>query len=336
MPFVFPDTTVSKDYFTDNNASGGEGGSPFDFVKLDKGAVLKKIKAWKDNWLISGVEVWMSDGSNKLVGKRGGPSGEFTFRDGELIKKLNVQASAPYSSVLKRRRLGAIWLETDKERSWGIYAHSLTEDGSYWPDVGSGICCGIFGSAGDAVDRLGFAMLQPISRAVLTDVKYPNLDMEIVASTPTTVAHQVFSNGTDLDQTFELSGSRSVTITREWSLTTSLSMTISVEVTAGIPEVVSAKTGFSWTVSSLATHSVSTSNTETKTWRWPLVCPPHSRILGEATMYADDIDTEYEADMELQLKNGKTYRYHVNGVYNGLNARSGNVKLDNLGPYTGN
>ncbi|XP_052770863.1 aerolysin-like protein [Mya arenaria] len=334
MPFVFPDSTISKDYFTDNNASGGEGGAQFDFVKLDKGAVLTKIKAWKDDWLISGVEVWMSDGSSKLVGKRAGTPGEFTFRAGELITKLNVQASGPYSSVLSRRRLGPIWIETDKQRSWGIFSRNLTEDGRYWPDVGSGICCGIFGGAGDAVDRLGFAMLQTISRATLMNVKYPKLDMEIVASTPTTVAHQVFSNGTAREQTFELSGSRSVTIKREWSMTATLSMTISVEVTAGIPAVASTTDGFSWTVSSSATHSVSTSHTETKSWKWPLVCPPHTKILGDATMYADDIDTEYEAEMELKLKNGKTYRYHANGVYNGLNARSGNVTVQNLGPYT--
>ncbi|XP_052809137.1 aerolysin-like protein [Mya arenaria] len=336
MPFVFPESSISRDYFTDNNASGGEGGVQFDFVKLDKGAVLTKIKAWKDDWRIIGVEVSMSDGSSKLVGKRGGTSGEFTFRTGELITKLNIQASGPYSSVLGRRRLGAIFLETDKQRSWGIFSSNLREDGRYWPEVGSGICCGIFGAAGEDVDRLGFAMLCPISRATLTNVNYPKLDMEIVASTPTTVAHQVFSNGTDREQTFELSGSRSVTMKREWSMTATLSMTLSVEVTAGIPAVASTTQGFSWTVSSSATHSVSTSHTETKTWKWPLVCPPHKRILGNATMYADDIDTEYEAEMELRLTNGNTYRYKANGVYNGLNARSGNVTIDDLGPYQGN
>ncbi|XP_052819994.1 aerolysin-like protein [Mya arenaria] len=134
-------------------------------------------------------------------------------------------------------------------------------------------------------------MLRPISRAVLTNMKYPTLDMEIVASTPTTVAHQVFSNGTDREQSFELSEARSVTITREWSLTATLSMTITVEVTAGILEVAS---------TTQATHSVSTSHTETKSWKRPLVRPPHTKILGDATMYADDTDTEYEAEMELQ------------------------------------
>ncbi|KAH3751514.1 hypothetical protein DPMN_186075 [Dreissena polymorpha] len=58
----------------------------------------------------------------------------------------------------------------------------------------------------------------------------------------------------------------------------------------------------------------------------PLVCPPRRRFLSEATMYADTIDTEYEADMELYI----VYSYKEKGIYHGLNARSGNVTATDL------
>ncbi|KAH3868817.1 hypothetical protein DPMN_031971 [Dreissena polymorpha] len=335
MPFVFPHSDVSTDYFTDNNASGGEGGSSFTFIKIDKGAVLKKIKAWKDDWRITGVEVWMTDDSSRLVGTRSGSLAEFSFQSGENITKLNIQASGPYSSVAKRRRLGAIWFQTNKNRDWGIFSRNLPEDGRFWPEVGSGICCGIFGNSGDDVDRLGFAMLREVKRSILTNVTYPNLAREIVATTPDTVAHQVFSNNTAIEQTFELSGSKSVTITREWGLSTTLSYSHTVEVKAGIPEVASAGSSSTWSVSGTASFSQSSTTSETKSWTWPLVCPPGRRILGEATMYADNIDTEYEADMELHLVNGKVYRYKEKGSYNGLNARTGNVTVTDLGPFGG-
>ncbi|KAH3868804.1 hypothetical protein DPMN_031957 [Dreissena polymorpha] len=333
MPYVFPDSHVSTDYFTDNNASGGEGGGSFTFITIEKGAVLKKIKAWKEDWRIRGVEVWMTDDSSRLVGSRNGSSAEFSFQRGELITRLNIQASGPYSSVAKRRRLGAIRFQTNKNRDWGIYSSYLDDDAQFWPEVGSGICCGIFGAAGDDVDRLGFAMLREVNRSILTNVTYPNLAREIVATTPDTVAHQKFSNNTAIEQKFELSGSKSVSITREWSLSITLSFAHTVEVKAGIPEVFSVGTSFTWSVSGTSSYSQSSTTSETKSWTWPLVCPPHRRILGEATMYADNIDTEYEADMELHLVNGKVYRYKEKGIYNGLNARTGNVTVTDLGPF---
>ncbi|XP_053407640.1 aerolysin-like protein [Mercenaria mercenaria] len=333
MPFIFKDPSVNTDYFTDDHASGGEGGQAFNHIKINEGAILTKIKAWKRDWRIGAIQVWMSDGSNYLAGKPGGgESSEFKFKKGETIVSLNVQASGPYSSILSRRRLGAIWFKTSKDRSWGIFSRNLTADGRYWPEVGSGVCCGVFGGSGDAIDRFGFAMLRPVESSMLSEIKYPQLNIEIVATRPTTVAHQIFCNGSKTEQTFTLSGSRSVTIKREWSLSTQLSMTFKMEVTAGIPEVASVTSGFSWTVGSTSTHAVSNTETETQSWSWPLKCPPHTKILGEATMYADDIDTPYEGVVELRLKNGKSFKYKVKGVYRGMNARSGTVTVKSLGP----
>ena len=331
MPFTYPDSAVNTDYFTDNNASGGEFGSSFQFIKLE-GTILKKVKAWRQDWRIKGVEVFMSDGSSHLAGKREGEEySEFTFQSGERITKLNVQASAA-KSPQGNRRLGAIWFQTSNNNDWGIFSKNLEENGKYWPEVGSGICCGIFGAGGDDVDRLGFAMLRNIKESMVTNVQYPYLSTQIVATTPDTVAEQEFSNGTSVAQTFELKGSKTVTITRSWSLSNTLSMTLQAKVTAGIPLVSSVESGFSWTVSSTSVYELSKTVTEESSWSWPLICPPRTKILGTATMYADSIDTEYVADMELQLENGKVFRYTEKGVYNGLNARTGNVTIEELGP----
>ncbi|XP_045167088.2 aerolysin-like protein [Mercenaria mercenaria] len=333
MPHIVVDKSVDLDYFTDNNASGGDGGNHFHFIKKDDGAILTKIKAWKRDWRISAVEVWMSDGSSFLAGKRAGENSEFKFRPGEVIAKLNVQASGPYSSVLHRRRLGAIYIQTNKQREWGIYCHGIKKEDDYWPDVGSGICCGMFGGAGDAVDRLGFAMLRPIKSSILCNVTYPRLASDIVATKPDMVAHQIFRNGSGTEQSFTLSGSRSVTIQREWSMSTEMSMTLSIEVEAGIPIVGSVTTSTSWTVSSTSTRKVSKTTTKTHTYTWPLKCPPYTSILGEATMYADDIDTPYEGEVKITLINEKSYTYKVKGTYKGMNARSGIVTIKRLGPY---
>ena len=331
MSFIYPDYAVNTDYFTDNNASGGDTGSSFQLIRLE-GSVLKNIKAWRQDWRIRGIVVTMSDGSSYLAGKREGEEySEFTFQSGERITRLNLQASAARSAVGKRR-LGAIWFKTSKNNDWGIFSRGLETNAQYWPEVGSGICCGIFGASCEDVDRLGFAMLRNIKESMVTNVKYPYLSMQNVATTPDTVAEQDFINSSSVAQTYELKGSKTVAITRSWSLSNTLSMTVETKVTAGIPEVASVESGFSWTVSSTSVYETSKTVTDERSWSWPLICPPRTRILGTATMYADNIDTDYVADMELRLENGKVFRYTEKGVYNGLNSRTGNVKIEELGP----
>ncbi|KAH3717085.1 hypothetical protein DPMN_059863 [Dreissena polymorpha] len=50
-------------------------------------------------------------------------------------------------------------------------------------------------------------------------------------------------------------------------------------------------------------------------------------------MYSDEISTDYEADIELQLENGKVYRYKGNGRYKGINARMERIKVKDAGVY---
>ena len=327
MPFLYPNSLVNLDYFTDNNASGGPWGDEFAFIKLDKGAVLKRIKAWRSDWRIRGVEVWMSDGSRYLAGKRVGDSSEYSFKKGERLTELNVEASDDQSPQ-GYRRLGAIWFSTNKGNSWGIFSKDLEESGVYWQDVGSGICCGVFGAKGDDVDRFGFAMLRKINKSTIVDVEYPILSTEIVASKPETVAHQTFKNGGTVAQRFILSGKKLVTTTRAWSITNELSMSLTLTLKAAIPEVGEIGGETSWTVGITSSHSVSTTITKEQSWEWPLVCPPQARIVGTATIYSDEITTDYVGKVELQLDNDKVYNYTIKGEYHGLNVRTGDLNVD--------
>ena len=330
MPYIFPNGNVNTDYFTDNNASGGSAGTPVSFIKMD-GALLTKIKAWKETWRIRGVEVFMSDGSSYLIGSRSGSLKEFTFQSGEFITCLNIQASGELSSG-GYRRFGALYFNTNKNYEFGIYANKLQEYGAYWPDVGSGICCGIFGAGGDDVDRLGFAMLRNVKDCRLTNVVYPNLSLEIVASNPDFIGDETFSNGTGTEQSKTLAGKKTVTTTRSWRVSNSMSMIFEMKVTAGIPDVASIESGFGWTVGCESVYDLTHSETQERSWTWPLKCPPGRQIHGTALLYADDIDTDFEADVELLLENYKVFSYHEKGTYRGLNARYGTVSVMDIGP----
>ena len=332
MPYIFPNGNVNTDYFTDNNASGGSGSVPFTFIKMD-GAILTKINAWKETWRIRGVEVFMSDGSSYLAGTRSGTLEEFTFQSGEFINCLNIQASGELSSG-GYRRFGALYFNTNKNSEFGIYSDKLQDDGAYWPDVGCGICCGIFGASGDDVDRLGFAMLRNVKESTLMNVEYPNLSLEIVSNTPDSVVKQTFINGTSINQVFEHRQERSISVTNFWSLSNALSMTVSMKVTAGVPLVLSVETDYSWTVGSTSTHELSETTTETATSTWPITCEAGRKVEGSSTSFADNIETPYKADVELILENNKVFKYTEKGIYRGLSVRSGYTSVVDLGPAT--
>ena len=331
MPHLVTHCGVDTNIFTSNQASGGTGGSNVSFIKLDKGAIMTKIQAWKEKWRIRGVEMWMSDATSKLIGSRSGSTEVFELAIGENVTKLNVQASGEPSSG-GYYRLGAIYLETDRGRSFGIYSDNLKEDGRYWPSVGSGLVCGMFGSGGDDVDNLGFALLQPVKQARLVDVTYPNLDMEVVANTPETVASEYYTNETSVNQSYTLTGKKTVTTKREWSTSTAFESSMETSVTAGVPTVESAGVTASWTVGTTTEQSRSVTETEERGWSWPIICPAHTKILATGTMYSDNIDTEYKATMKIDLVNGYDYSYSVQGIYEGLNARNGVLKIEDLGP----
>ncbi|XP_038053297.1 aerolysin-like protein [Patiria miniata] len=332
MPSLVPFSDINTKIFCTNQASGGSGGKAKTFIKMDTGAVMTKIQAWKEDWRIRGVEMTMSDGTQQLFGSRTGSGSLFTLNSGETLRRLNIQASGQKSSG-GYVRLGAIWMETSQGRSWGIFSRYLTEDGRYWYDMpNSGIVCGMFGKYGDDVDCLGFAVMNPIERARLVNVTYPNLDLKVVADTPTIVASNEYSNGTSVNQSYTLTGEKTVTTERSWSVTTGFEMSYSVSVSASIPQVADIEASTSWTLSSETTHSRSETISEEQGWEWPIVCPPYMRIRASGTMYQDSIDNAYEAKVHIDLKNGQDYEYAVKGIYEGMNVRHGLLKVEELGP----
>ncbi|XP_038052752.1 aerolysin-like protein [Patiria miniata] len=323
---------IDTDIFCTNQASGGSGGSKKEFVKLDKGAVMTKIQAWKEGWRFHGVKMWMSDGTAQLFGSQDGDTSSFSLSNGEMLRDLYIQASGEKSSG-GYYRLGGISFRTTKGREWGFFAKNLKEDGKYFYDMpNSGIVCGMFGRCGSDVDCLGFAILNPIEKARLVDVTYPNLGMVQVANTPIVVATSEYRNGTSVEQSYTMSESRTVTTECTWSVTTGLEMTLTVNVSAGVPMVAEVDTGASWTVNGESQHSRSEIITKEQSWSWPVVCPPHTEIRATGSMFQDNIDTEYEGKVHIDLKNGHDYEYNVKGIYEGLNVRQNDLEVVELGP----
>ena len=310
---------INTDYFTDNKASGGTGGQLFKFVKEKTGAVMKSIEGWKEDWRIRGVRVRMTDGSSYLAGVESGSHSLFELAADEMITRLNIQPSGE-SSGSGTYRLGAIWMQTNKGRDWGIFSDNLEEGTQYWVPVGSGLCCGLFGKEELDVDRLGMAMLRSVTSATLDDVEYPNLDLQVVASTPTFLVTEDYDNtGGSLEQEFTLRMTETVTVITSWRTSTIFGFGESVLVKAGIPMVADVESNWEWSISEESTHQMDKVETKTMEYEWQVRVPPHTKVKAEGRVFADELDTPFTGTMNLILENGVTYSYHTEGMYTGAN-----------------
>lgn len=314
---AYPDNAINTDYFTDKQAYGGAGGTAVRDIKDKNGAVMVKIEGWREDWRIRGIKATYSDGSTFLIGSQNGEEYQsLMLASGECITRLNIQPSGSTSSG-GYYRLGAVWFRTTKGREFGIFSRHLKSGTANWIDVGSGLCCGIFGAGGADVDRLGMAILHTVQRASLDNVVYPNLDVQTVSTTPDLTSESEFINGTSSTQSKTLTLSELITKQETWSQSYSVGFGFSVTVSAGIPAVADVEGTSSWNVSSESSHALSTTVTKTQTWTWPVNVAPKTIVEASGRVWADTIDTSYTGKMNLLLVNGKTYSYSTSGVYKG-------------------
>ena len=111
-----------------------------------------------------------------------------------------------------------------------------------------------------------------------------------------------------------------VTNTSTWSLTTSVTLGLSYEVSAGIPLFVSKTKSVSLEMSVSGTYESSTTTRTTESFSFPLNVLAGRIIRATATLYEANISTEYTATMAFTLDTGKEIKFVVEGMYSGIDS----------------
>ncbi|CAL8376042.1 unnamed protein product [Arctogadus glacialis] len=156
---------------TTMNAIGGDGGRSFAYHGLHNGATLKKIEVSLDYWQIQAVRATLTDGRVGTFGRYDTFHKEFTFSPHERITELSLWDNGQGS------RLGGIRFWTSSGRQFSAIMTSWPLVTEFSIDVGSGVCLGLEGSCGHAIDKMGFLFINAIQSSVLTDMTYPSLAM---------------------------------------------------------------------------------------------------------------------------------------------------------------
>jgi hypothetical protein len=310
--------------FVPMHAIGGRGGSPFALYGGTNGTLLQRIGVWAGGWMVKAVRVWLTDGTVQTFGNPSGPYQEYTFQPGECITRLSLWGNGEGS------RLGWIEFETSKGAK---FSHGMTDrkrKQEYPIDIGSGICCGVFGSAGSDIDNMGFAFLQKIRSSRLTDVIYPTLGLQMAAIQPRVIDSQEYHNNSNREQSSTFSVEEKVTLKSSWSITAGLEFSYTSKIEAGIPEIATVGAESTWKVSVSGTYGKEETIEDTKKKDFPVVCPPNATVIATATIKEGKLSIPYKGVIEVVLETGDSFRYPIEGTYEGITCSEVYVDVEEI------
>ncbi len=311
-------TTYNPNYFVRFHTIGGQGGSDFAWVHGTNGNLIKKLEVWVGPSQIRGIRVTLFNNESQTFGKlEDKNAGSLELEPGERITSLSIWGNGAGT------RCGAFKIVTSKGKTFFPKMYSWGLKTEYSMDVGSGLLAGIYGRGNADIDALGFAHLLPIKNSILKGITYPTLDSDLVATTPFMLDRVTIDNlqGT-VPKEATLRGSESLTTETSWSNTTSLELSITSTVKAGIPLIADVEVSTSITVGNEFTYQRTTSSTVERSVENKVIAPPGQKVRDTATTYQDKLDLPYYGTFEVQMQNGTIFSYPVSGIYKGVSARS--------------
>jgi hypothetical protein len=165
-----------------------------------------------------------------------------------------------------------------------------------------------------------FNCWDPVVEVVVTDIEYDLKNATITNNQVLSLVEQTLKNSTTLNQSSIFTGSGSVTNSRMWQNSTTLTakVTASTEFQAKVPVAASKnKIEVSIEVSDTLTFNHSTSETDAYSWSQPVVVPPASSVVATASVSKAQINAPFELTATIHYQSGAQYTGQFPGMYTG-------------------
>lgn len=326
-----------QDYCVQPQTNGGGGGSSFSFY-IDGGAAevtlqdgtqvqsyftISKITTWVAEHRMVGIQIWLSNSPNgysdsdqtQFFGATGGASLTYTFAAGERLSALTIYKSKYNDNTY----CGGVEFTTSLGKT---YKNVNPSGGSGTVmNVGYGVCVGIFGKSGEAIDNLGFWMVESPVSVALTNVTYIDSPP---APSKNILDSRTFTNNSDKVETISYSQTYSISTTEDWTLTTSEEQ--SVGVTVGVSAEVyfvtaSTETSYSWTTTTEESNGLSYSQTEEYSVNITFELQPDTTASVTVFNYQGSyVALDYTGFSSLALPNNVSFAYCLSGTSSGQSA----------------
>ncbi|AEB42716.1 ETX/MTX2 family pore-forming toxin [Micromonospora maris] len=181
--------------------------------------------------------------------------------------------------------------------------------------VGGGANKSVCRQMDDIVEFMAYGINYDIARAQLVGTSLQQLDK---------VTNR---NDTTLQQSTEISGSKTVTETEGWSDTAGVKVSVSTSIKAGFPIFADGKVTVSAEGSFSYTQNGSTSRSRTVSWRQPVLVPARSIVEATVTVTHANIRVPYSLSGEFIYRSGARAAGTVGGMFAGGNSENVQVNL---------
>lgn len=324
-------STYPQDWCVSAQTQGGNGGSSFSSYKnaeketLPDGSkqevyyTVSKIGCYIAAHRMTKISVWFSNDDSGYSnydahvtwGENSGGYKEFVFVVGERLKTLTIY-KAEYSG---NDYCGGLEFTTTMGRSFS--AKSGNAESGEAMDVGYGAVVGIFGNSGEAVDKLGFWLIQTPIEVALSNVAYSQVPQ---APGSVAVANQVYTNtGTEpLNMTY--SYTQTVESTETWTLTTTSTESYSFTVGISAPVygvTVSAEGTASWSTTQEESNQLTYAESTTEAFNYSFTVPPNSQTTLNVSHFTGAYSMTYTGFAVATLNNLNTFNYYLTGEVKG-------------------
>jgi len=242
-----------------------------------------------------------------------GADASFTFNAGEFLDGVVTLSGNGHGT-----RTGYLHFKTNTGREFS--AGNLHTP--YYFEATGSLLAGFFGQAGSDIDQLGLLLFKPVKKLQITGVNYPTLDSYLSGLNPSSIVDRPYCNNGSVDQ-HEVRKVSVTTGSKEvWhlSMTESFEMTVSIEVTAGVPEVEQTKdsTSFKWGVSSTQDYSMEQDTTNTVEEDLQITYPANTKGEISFTQFDSKINVPWVGQERITFNDGSSMTMSVSGTYNGV------------------
>lgn len=272
------------------HTGGGGGGSSWDETSNISYGPITQIDVWAGGY-VDGIQIKYGGVFGGRHGGGGGDYSSFKLDPGDNITQVSGRAG---------RYIDRICFQTERKPEATCYGGN---GGDYFQAQSPGaIVVAFTGSAGDQNDSLNVVFGHQW-RVLDGSFRYDsNALLNAVTNAPSEHVTQIFSNRSDVTQTYTYSKELSATDikTLEWSKSETHAWKFGIDYTSGnstTPTSAKISAEYSGNVTRTNGGSDTTQRSHTQAWSYPVTVPAHSQITATATWYNVplNLDLKYTA-----------------------------------------
>ncbi|KAI5623118.1 aerolysin-like protein [Silurus asotus] len=297
-------------YLADVVEVGEERGNESDFDGTTNGATLKNICVWVNDNKVKGLKVSLTDDKSELFGKKIGKVFDFTFEAGEHFSSLSLWKSE------NENRLGAIKFKTNHSREFFASIKKITTE--FPVDVASGICLGIKVHSNEGIYRLGFKFINNIKSVEVKNVCYPTISDVIPKVVFKEIKSMTYQNNTSETQEYRIETSKKITKTSSWSFTDRLDIIFSLNVSAGIPNLVNIQARYELKEGCEGTYASVNTEERMELFSFPVKVPRGKAVDVHITIGQASVVLPFTGKVKVNCYNDSVLQFDTKGTYKSL------------------